>query len=463
MKRIAGTAWLRIPSIIGILLMALPLLNLLCAALNGTFPASAALAGMFFIALSALAGDGLFRVLGGRKLAGRALYLAGMAAMGLGTAWAIHAADLPLPAIPAGVLACAGFLLGGQISQRGYADILHRGIFLAFQIELVIAAAVLWVMFNAGWSEGYDLSHLTAAFLIETGCYSIVCNQANIDSMLERRRYRSGDLPPSIRINNLLLTCGAFGALLLCFLLRGPVMNGIRALLRGIRAVIAGTVRFLLWLISLIRFASVGEALVPEETAPFGPAGGGNTEWIDQMLKYAGFAATVFLLIFFRRQIRDSLRRLLARAAGLMRWLAERLFGLSPPERETVQVSPYYRDTVQTISRGLGRSPVSGMRRWRAGLRRFKQMPEGAEKLRFGYRLTLEWLRMRGKAAPADTVAEIAQAAGPLMPEETGKIYERICAGYERVRYGEYDPAPGETALIEEVLMKISALPHPKN
>lgn len=463
MRRIAGTAWLRVPAVTGILLLALPPLNLLCAALNGSFSSAAAVTGMLLITLSALAGDGLFRVLGGRKWTGRILYLAGAAAVSVCAAYAAQALPVPLPAVPMGILACAGFLLGGQLSQRGYADILHRGIFWAFQIEAVAAAGVLWVMYRVGWSEGYDLSRLTAALLIEVGCYSIVCNQANIDSMLERRRHRREDLPPSIRTYNLLLTCGAFLALLLCFLLREPVMSGIWALLRGARAAVSGTVRFLLWLISLIRFKSVGEPLVPEEASPIGAAGGGNTEWLDRMLLYAGFAATVFLLIFFRRQIWNGLRGLLARAVRLMHWLAEKLFGLSPPEREVVQASPYYRDTVEVISRTPARSSASGMRQWRAGLRRFKRMPEGAEKIRFGYRLTLEWLRMRGQAAPADTVAEIARAAGPLLPEGTGEAYGRICAGYERVRYGECDPVPGEMDLLEEVLVKMAAVPRPKN
>lgn len=458
MKKYFDTRWLKIPAVLGILLMALPPINLLYSGITDSFTTEKALFSMgvlLFCMLFGMLASWIVNPL--PMIVGRIILIILSVGAGILSGWVLqlHAGAffISLLGIPAAFI----FLLGGYYSRISYKDILHEGIFQAFIIEIIVSAVLMWILVALGWASEYDISFLIFTLLVELGCYCIVRNQANIDNMMERRRNTIDEMPKHIRSYNLLLSVGAFILLLACFLLRGVFLSGIQLVLSAFRGIIMGIWLLWSWLFSLRpedESAEIEKA--QQESFMFDTAAGGS-DLLNSILVFIGLAAAVILIIVFRRQIFGGLREVMVRISALLRKI---LFHSGDPVEQGEGGSPYYRDFVEEISHTQTRSTASGLRTWRKKLREFQQMPGGAEKLRFGYGLTLEWLRMhdsREQIVPSKTVREIEEAARSLVPNER---YSLLCTVYERVRYGDDNPDPDETALLEQILTEMSAAKH---
>lgn len=360
------------------------------------------------------------------------------------------------------LLCAAAFITGTLLYGHSYSELGTGRPIAWLALTYLGAAAALWGMQRLGLAE-YRLDLLTLSLGFAFAAYALCRNQANIDFHMERRRHRLELLPQKIRLYNLRLMLGVSVLTLLLFLLRGPIAGGLRALGRGLRALI-------FWIFFLLdRLANLfyREKETPPDTPsavadPFAGFQDGPYESIPDWWVYLFLILITAALLWWKR--REILQLLLTGMEKLWR-LIRRLFSFSSAlhlKGEETE-SPYYTDEIvslppeqEKLQKAARRSAA---REWKKSYGRYLRMPEQSEeqqseKFRCGYRLVLQYLALSGCYASADTVHELEKRALSLPGMQE---YSAAAGGYDRVRYGEYAPSAGESAALQQMLTGIAA------
>lgn len=453
MRRFTLSGGVSLLAAAGRLLLFFPFLNL-AGVLGEYFPPLVALCGQG--ALWALAGGGyLLARLAPRRLPIGVLRLLA-AALAAGAGYLLAPWGALFPRLLFAALCFASVWVGASLYGRSYSGILGQAWYLKVLLAFYLAAAVLFWWLGHWGLIPCDLNLLTAALVLALGIYALCGNQANIDYHMQRRRHRLELLPREIRRYNLRLTLCVLVGILLLFLLRGWVAEGLRLLLRGVLWLAAAAVWLFFKLLALfpVMQEGEGEAAAADAEAPIllGKDEGISEYWLYLLL--ALLAA--FLLWRKRRAIYRGLCWLWRRCI----WLVRRLVAFVLPRQaqgmraETL----YYTDEVCALQPEEVAAPAPAprfrVREWKKAYNRYLQMPRGGERYRSGYRLVLQYLAARERFAGGDTVHELAlRAAGlPGLDE-----YPAAADGYDQVRYGEQPPSAEEEACLQRMLQQIAA------
>lgn len=335
----------------------------------------------------------------------------------------------------AGMLAAA--IAAGVRCRMRYGEVLPQKLWVACLIVSAAAVFVFWLM-----KASYDPMPMAWLFFGYLAVYYLIANQANLDYLMERRKHKLEHLPKKIRRNNTTMVLAIFGLIWLAFLLKDFWAWLFRRLLWVCRQLLYWLLRGIFWLFSL--FPQSGEP-VEEEAAgsPGGmeglPPGEEASPWADLIF----FVLITFLALFLLFYYRESIFRLLRKAWQKLGRFFARLMAQarrqSKASDSSAEAGDYYTDDVERLNleeiRAQRQREQYRLRDWKRQYRVFAGMPEDAGKLRYGYRLALEWVLLRGgKIADSDTPQDILQRVGHYLPPEA---WAEVTDSYQKIRYGE--------------------------
>lgn len=312
---------------------------------------------------------------------------------------------------------------------------------MGFAVGFNVAAELLllWIFRAETAAAGVYTVHLFWVFFAYIIIYCVTRNQSNIDKMMERRHHKLEHLPNKMRYYSLWLTVILFAVILLVFLFRGFFAEIFG---RFFSAIGAG----LLYVIRKLLLRMLGEE-TNEQQMGFqeqDPSMGlkdafadDNTNPLWDYLFYPlVFLAIITLLIVYRKSIAEAFARLWAKAVTLARKI---FLNSQIVQRVQVGESEYYFDAVETLDPDSiaisNEKNTFRLKDWKKLYRKFKAMAPGKEKFRYGYALSLEWLRMHQVPLEnSDTCVEIYHKSTAVFPEEQFGI---ISECYDHIRYGD--------------------------
>ncbi len=325
-----------------------------------------------------------------RTFCGIAAWLAPAAACIFLLHWMTGAAAVPV--------ILTGFTLTAAVLSRDTApDLLFSpAVFAAFLTGSLIAPLLLHLA-----EMPVPLSSFLTVMCVQSVLFLLLRNQFMLLRMVNRRSNTEIDVPAHIRRGNLLILAGVLLLIFCGFLLRRPITAGIHAagqlLVTIIRVLLRGLVNIVAWL--------GGNAPdVPEETGfpdePVQPpAGGASKLWLLLWIPFAAVAYYMWkeFLSDWVWAIREALQKL------VMRLTRGRETAGSPDG-----TAQGYTDIETAAERVQSRR--SAERTWRRRLRKWRKMPDSAQKFYDGYTLLLDapaW--KRGVLHASDTAREIRE------------------------------------------------------
>lgn len=290
-------------------------------------------------------------------------------------------------------------------------------------------------------------------FFLSSGFITACSNYSGIDRHMSRRGHSKSRLPGKVRRNNLLLLGGLFGVGALILLVREPLAELLKNIVKGIVLLFYIVTNFLFSL-KPRSAGGGGEDLSDKEFSGFADENAaGNSDTVFWVLLGIGIVlAVVYGTKPLLRWIREKLEKL---RTAVMRWLRRR-----SAADDRAETAGDYVDVTEEISDS--RSPETqkrqstGIRSWKREVQRFSRMPAGRERFAEGYRLILRGSALRGvKHAPSDTPLETAGKVSPLV---AGADMQAVCRQAEEIvfsgRMADTDTAGVEKTL--EILKKKS-------
>ena len=322
------------------------------------------------------------------------------------------------------------------------ADVIYIGVMFAFGIYLhfteynrftympiligVSAAFIVGITALALSRLPYDIVHFSLVLLWIYACFAIICNQSNIDHMMERRRHSLNSLPKKIRFFNIRVLTVIFILIFIAFIFRSYLAAGLVFILRTIG-------RAIIWVI--LALAGLIDNTPVEEETPMADdfvlgAEESGSHFLNDLFVVLTFAVILFILIRNRERIFKALRRWWNNLCDMIL----RLFSATAV-RTSHSGSEGYIDTEEYISSsliGLKKEKRSDIRRL---YRKYHRMESGSEKLRLGYGLFSYGVkRMFNGITPDLTPREQCRK----LDEIGGQIpCGKLTSDYERVRYAD--------------------------
>ena len=265
-------------------------------------------------------------------------------------------------------------------------------------------------------------------FFAAAVCITAGANYENIDGHMRRRGHSVARLPESIRKNNLLLIGALFALAALLMLLRRPLGEALRAVLRWILVAV-------LWIFSMIAslFGGRSEGGFGYGAAPRGEGMGESGDPKDELFRWIVFGVLAVILIVFSakplaRYVRDRIRALVA---AVRRWLSK-LLKLGPRRTESAD----YVDVTETVGAFVPQKRAekrsAAIRSWRKRLREVRRMRPGRDRYCADWNLLREGIALAGaQVQPGDAPGETALRAGELLPATRvvplSRETDRIC------------------------------------
>ena len=347
-----------------------------------------------------------------------------------------------IPALAAAACLVSGFL-GCRVWESDYNDILGGRFLGALIILDLICSLLFWAL-----KQELDLAVLSLTLLTAACVYAAAQNQGNIDYLMQKRSHNRSILPRRMRGYSFSLIAGISVLVFAGYFLRRPVAAFFRWILRLLRNAAAA-------LLSLLPAGEGGESAM--ETAPsvsqgetgLPPAEGGSSVFwtifgIVMVLLFLG------LVFFYRREIWGAVCALFRKLRDLVSGVLFRQARNAGP----ADANEYFEDNVEELAREPGnfwkREKPYDLRRWKKEYKAFRGMAEGEDKLREGYRLAMQYLRLQKvPLSPPDTPAEILAKNGSVLPPE---LFARVTESYCLARYGGISPDGADSARMEEML-----------
>lgn len=335
------------------------------------------------------------------------------------------------------------FVAGIFAAPKDYRNVFGK-MFLALNVCFFLLFRFLEVFSEGGGNTLRSVLILTIILAI----ISVVNNQSNIDALMERRRYDKKSLPKRIRYFNLSLLFIFFGLVLLLMIFRKQIGMLIVIIRNGLVAFVLGIFEFIAWLRSLFIRQSGGDFVGGYDDDTLFIQNGNSI--IDEIFTVIFYAALVFVVIKYHKQIIMAIKKFLLAAASAISELMKKTAGaVAPPN------NGYYEDTEEYLdpSKSLPTdTSVNGKKR-RLGkmYREYRRTKDPSEKLRLGYAVAVSAIAEKySKIKKSDTPLEICEAFKDIFGEELVSTTE----SYNLVRYNEkgFD---GDFTALDGLLKKL--------
>lgn len=329
-----------------------------------------------------------------------------------------------------GSLLLISFFLGTWFVFRDYRDILNELVMILAASANVAVIFLLWALqASADYSLEYDYNGFVGVFLLVIILFLIMRNQGNIDYLMERRHHKLSHLPKRIRYYNMALLSGILAILIAVFCLRHQLTQLLLLVKDGLVSIAAAVWRFLMWLASL--FAS--DELAPAEPQePEMPGGMGDPVQDGMDWTFLFILILLAALFCFRKKIWRAF-------CSLVRKIRQVLLGFfrrTGMERSAQEGSAYYYDRVEDLtSKNLVKeSKRFGRRSFRKAYKAYQTMPRDESRLRFGYRLLMQWFPLAGVSLnTSDTTWDIFEKGSQKLSKEE---FAQMTEHYNEVCYG---------------------------
>ena len=172
------------------------------------------------------------------------------------------------------------------------------------------------------------------------------------------------------------------------------------------------------------------------------------------MLINIGLVVILALIIWkFREQIYDGFMRLCRSVSRKLRELmSRRADNGDMPEEGYSDAAEYFSPAEREKKEKY--IPPATAKKWKSRFRKYRSMKSGEDKLRTGYGLAADGLRLCGEDIPDSLTAEEIGCVISAYSES----YPPVCAEYENVRYGHgaTDELKSSEKLLEDILYGIS-------
>ncbi len=257
-------------------------------------------------------------------------------------------------------------------------------------------------------STGFVWTFFAAAVCVTAGA-----NYENIDGHMRRRGHSTARLPEAIRKNNLILIGILFVLAALLMLLRRPLGEALRAVLRWIIVAV-------LWVFSMIAslFGGRSEGGFNYGSAPQDQGIGESGDENGELFRWIVFGVLTAAIIVFSakplaRYVRDRIRALVA---AVRRWLAK-LFRLGPRRTESTD----YVDVTETVGvfvpEKQAEKKSTAVRAWRRRFRENRRTAPGRARFCADWNLLREGAALAGvQTLPGDAPSETAARAQSVLP-----------------------------------------------
>ena len=352
------------------------------------------------------------------------------------------------------VMAIPAFCIGSALHFRSYDEIMSRkNLYIIFAFN----GGALLIFFFSGLDAAVRYAPVFAAVLLGGILLQLFSlNQGGMDAMMRLRRHRPDQLPHKIRSYNFRLVLLLVVLLLLGVLMYQPLAGLVQAAGNGLLWTIRTIVRFL---------SSLGgednDDIPPVQSEPpkedinmdmLIPDGEANPVW--DMLMFLSILLLVLVLILNGGKI---MRKLVALLRRVFRRLSDWLH--RSRKRADTQITDEYTDVDEEISAVeeaplLKEAPPQPWLTWKLAYQRYRLMTASEERLRTGYRLAMEWLRIQKvPLQPSLTTLEIAQAAD----EALNFVPMRAAtAQYNLLRYGDRSYDLCDQAELDQLLSEMA-------
>ena len=341
-------------------------------------------------------------------------------------------------------------IIVGARCQNSYGEILPEKLWLITLITNLVVLLGIWMM-----QVDYDAMSYVWIYFGYIIIFYLITNQSNIDYLMDRRKHRRADLPLKIRRYNFFMVLAVFGVVLVGFLLKDVWVWLFESFFDLLQYGIYWFVYGVIWLSSRI-FRIGGDAVIDTsgglEDIGEAPQHREAFWWTDFVFYGALIAIILFFVINNRRAIFDGLRNMLMKLQKLFAALIERVRDALKLQMVETGEAAYYVDDIEMISAQDVKDELRAqrflMRDWKKQYKRFLAMPDDAEKLRFGYQLSLEWVLLRGGSfSEAETPLERIKSVGHYLPRDA---WTQVTENYQLIRYGELtEQLAGMQALVK--------------
>ena len=298
------------------------------------------------------------------------------------------------------------------------------------------------IMFPFLAERPYNVTLSVTIFILLTALYGIIKNQINIDQHMEVRRHSKAQLPEKIRRYNTTLLVVPFVLLLLLFLLRKYLILAIGwiwKLFMNFFGLLRQAYDYIQKMIfretkpfssGLEEESYVSSTVVePSEDTAFSPV------W--NVILWAGMIfLVIFLLVTYREYIAEAFRKVFRFFRNLFAKLFQSFDFIGGGGSD----SEYYSDSEETLNSHdikAQRKPTNrqAVRQWKQDVKEFLRKDNSPEYFRDGYRLVLDWLRMKEiPILTCDTPNEIWEKSKDAISDDA---FLQTTDGYNRLRYGE--------------------------
>lgn len=353
----------------------------------------------------------------------------------------------PVTAILWSVVLLADYLVAGKLVTVRCERLFQE---MALTASALLGLTCYFGLYLIGKTKPIILNE--SAFLVTmlavVFCYLVSRNQANLSYLMERRRLDLSLLPQKIRRYNLCLLLVLFLLLIALYLCRGWLAILLWRVVEWFRAAGKWILRAILWLINRLANGgtvteSAGDDLPQMETAPL---------QVGYSVDYTIFALICLAGLWFQYH-REIVAWLREKFALLLQWIKAILFSHTKLQHPAAQ-NTYYTDTVETIlsEKGVRAKQRATHRAWKRRYRRYQKL-EGGEKLRAGFSLWMDWLRLQGEELPPSaTVTDIAARTERYLPNNA----HTAAQGYALLRYADQAPTPTALSAMNDLLAGLS-------
>ncbi len=336
-----------------------------------------------------------------------------------------------------GIILCylASDITGHLLYYKNYSSIITTKGVTAFTSLTICVILILFIK-----QASFSALPLSLFYFVFICIHFVTKNQGNIDYLMERRQHKLEHLPKPIRYYNLSLVSGLLLVILAGFLIRNPLGRAAAFVIDVVKTVVFYLIAGFVYLVN--RMLTKVEIEQPEGGSQgnlglFAPPddSGGSISW-EYIILAIALAAVIYLVIRNRRKILSHFVKFFIAFKAVLYRVFFKNKALSTVRDEQ---SSYYQDEVETIDRSeiTPSKKMSGitMREYKRRLSDYTSLPNNDAKLRVGYTLAVDWLKLNGITIQnTDTTLDI-QSKNTIL--DKSKL-ETVTHLYNYVVFGEH-------------------------
>ncbi len=332
-----------------------------------------------------------------------------------------------------------------RIQQRSWMELVNPYFYAAICTWTVVPGLLIGLRGGApfGWIA-------IVVFLLVSLVFAVAYHAAGMERSLSRARDGvEQDAMPAFRYNIRLIGI-AFGVVAIVAWLNRWIAAGLRF---GIHWLLVGIERMLSWLLGLFPDTGTNETgAIPASDGMQEAAAQHTSFWAILILSSAVLLLAV-VFIWNRTWILEGLQHAWqALVYQLRQWF-------HPGDWETQAArSGAYLDEVRSLpgkkQSSAKKKPNQNRKNWNRQYRRYRSLPQDAQRYRLGYALAVEQLSTAGVAVyPWESAEQILEQVQQIRPEQAA-AWEQLTDGYNQVRYGLQQPDAQAFAALEQILQK---------